>query len=199
MVRVKQAIVVEGRYDRNTLLQIVDAPVFCTNGFGVMNDPALLRLLREAAEKRGLVILTDSDAAGFVIRNYLKSCLPNKRLLHAYVPDVAGKETRKRAPGKEGKLGVEGMPPQVILQALRDAGAELDGACTDRPETAITKQDLYALGLSGGARSRQRRAELLQALRLPEHMSANALLQALNLRFTREAFFARFGKTEEDT
>lgn len=202
MVKLEQAVVVEGRYDKNALAQIVDAPVFCTNGFGVMNDPALVALLREAAEKRGLIVLTDSDAAGFVIRNYLKSCLPNDRLLHAYVPDIPGKERRKRAPGKEGKLGVEGMPPAVILQALKDAGAAICGEADRaeaRPAEPITKQDLYALGLSGGSGSRQKRAALLQSLRLPEHMSANALLQALNLRFTRAEFLARFDTTEEET
>ena len=199
MVKLKQAVVVEGRYDKNALSQIVDAPIFCTNGFGIMNDPALVALLREAAKKRGLIILTESDAAGFVIRNYLKGCLPNEMLLHAYVPDVYGKEKRKRAPGKEGKLGVEGMPPAVLLQALKDAGAELDGETADASSEAITKQDLYTLGFTGGANSSQKRAALLKALRLPEHMSTNALLQALNLRFARAEFLARFENTEEES
>lgn len=199
MVKLKQAVVVEGRYDKNALSQIVDAPIFCTNGFGIMNDPALVALLREVAKKRGLIILTDSDAAGFVIRNYLKGCLPNEMLLHAYVPDVYGKEKRKRAPGKEGKLGVEGMPPAVLLQALKDAGAELDGETADASSEAITKQDLYTLGFTGGANSSQKRAALLKALQLPEHMSANALLQALNLRFARAEFLARFENTEEES
>ena len=199
MVKLKQAVVVEGRYDKNALSQIVDAPIFCTNGFGVMNDPALLSLLREAAEKRGLVVLTDSDAAGFVIRNYLKSCIPNEYLLHAYVPDVLGKEKRKRAPGKEGKLGVEGMPPAVILRALREAGAELDGEAAETAPEPITKQDLYALGLTGRANSSEARAALLKVLRLPEHMSTNALLQVLNLRFSRADLLALFEKTEEES
>ena len=199
MVKLKQAVVVEGRYDKNALSQIVDAPIFCTNGFGIMNDPALVALLREAAKKRGLIILTDSDAAGFVIRNYLKGCLPNEMLLHAYVPDVYGKEKRKRAPGKEGKLGVEGMPPAVILRALKEAGAELDGEAAETASEPITKQDLYALGLTGRANSSQKRAALLKALQLPEHMSTNALLQALNLRFARAEFLARFENTEEES
>ena len=164
-----------------------------------MNDPGLLSLLREAAEKRGLVVLTDSDAAGFVIRNYLKSCIPNEYLLHAYVPDVLGKEKRKRAPGKEGKLGVEGMPPAVILRALREAGAELDGEAAETVSEPITKQDLYALGLTGRANSSEARAALLKVLRLPEHMSTNALLQALNLRFSRADLLALFEKTEEES
>ena len=199
MVKLKQAVVVEGRYDKNALSQIVDAPIFCTNGFGIMNDPALVALLREVAKKRGLIILTDSDAAGFVIRNYLKGCLPNEMLLHAYVPDVYGKEKRKRAPGKEGKLGVEGMPPAVLLQALKDAGAEMDGETADASSEAITKQDLYTLGFTGGANSSQKRAALLKALQLPAHMSTNALLQALNLRFSRADLLALFEKTEEES
>lgn len=199
MVKLEQAVVVEGRYDKNTLAQIIDAPIFCTNGFGVMHDPALLRLLRAAAEQRGLVILTDSDAAGFVIRNYLKGCLPNDRLLHAYVPDVYGKEKRKKMPGKEGKLGVEGMPPNVILRALMKAGATLAGETAEMAPVRITKQDLYAAGLSGRTDSAKRRAALLKELELPAHMSANALVQALNLHLTREEFFLRVQKTEEQT
>lgn len=188
---------VEGRYDKNTLAQIVDAPIFCTNGFGVMNDPALVALLREAAQRRGLVILTDSDAAGFVIRNYLKGCLPRGKILHAYIPEIMGKERRKSVPGKEGKLGVEGMKPEIILQALRDAGATIEGETVRREDGAITKQDLYALGLSGGADSSRKRAALLNELRLPGYMSANALVQALNLRMTRKELYARFNQTEE--
>lgn len=197
MVKVKQAIVVEGRYDKNTLSQIVDAPIFCTNGFGVMNDPALSALLRQAAQKRGLIVLTDSDAAGFVIRGYLKSCIPNEQLYHAYIPDIPGKEKRKRTAGKEGKLGVEGMTPEIILQALRQAGAELDGQTLTPTDEPIGKQELYMLGLSGRANSAQKRATLLRELDLPEHMSTNALLQALNLRFSRTEFLARFQETEE--
>ena len=121
MVRIRQAIVVEGRYDKNVLEQIVDAPIFTTDGFGVMKDRELLALLRAVADKRGLIIFTDPDGAGFVIRNYLKGTLPRDRVLHAYVPDVPGKERRKRQPGKEGKLGVEGMDPQTLLKALRQA------------------------------------------------------------------------------
>ena len=190
MVKLKQAVVVEGRYDKNALSQIVDAPIFCTNGFGVMNDPALLSLLREAAEKRGLVVLTDSDAAGFVIRNYLKSCIPNEYLLHAYVPDVLGKEKRKRAPGKEGKLGVEGMRPQVLLDALIRAGATVDARPAAESAARITKADMYKCGLSGGTGSREKRAALIKRLDLPKKLSADALLDVLNAIMTREEFFA---------
>lgn len=190
MHRVKQAIVVEGRYDVNTLRQMIDAPIFETRGFGIMSDHEQLALLRAAARRRGLVILTDSDGAGFVIRNYLKNALQGENILHAYIPDVYGKERRKTAPGKEGKLGVEGMPPEVLLQALRNAGAELDGEVREAAAEPVVKADLYALGLSGRADSAARRRALQKKLELPEHLSANALVQALNLLFTKEEFYA---------
>lgn len=185
MVKIQEAIVVEGRYDKNTLAQIVDAPVFQTNGFQIHKDKETLSLLRHVAETRGLIVLTDSDGAGFVIRNYLKKTIPAKLLKHAYIPDIYGKERRKNAPGKEGKLGVEGMTPEVILQSLRDAGATiLDEA---PPVThQITKQDFMELGLSGGKDSSFLRKRLLKELKLPEHMSSNAMLQALNLLYSKE-------------
>ena len=180
MIRIREAIVVEGRYDKNTLAQIVDAPIFETSGFGIFKDKQQLALLRQVAQKRGLIVLTDSDGAGFVIRNHLKSVIPASQLKHAYIPDIAGKERRKAAPGKEGKLGVEGMRPEIILEALRRAGATIEGE--DAPAShPITKQDLVELGLSGGADSSAKRLALLRKLDLPEHMSANAMLQALNL------------------
>ena len=191
-LRLRQAIVVEGKYDQNTLRQIVDTAIFTTTGFADMKDPALLRLLQQAAQTTGLVILTDSDGAGFLIRNTLKSALPETGVLHAYIPDLPGKEKRKAAPGKEGLLGVEGMTPEILLKALRDAGAEFaDGSTPPPAREPITKQDLFALGLSGGPESAKKRAALLKALSLPAHMSANALLQALNVLFSREEFFTQ--------
>ena len=190
--KLRQAIVVEGKYDQNTLRQIVDTAIFTTNGFADMKDPALLRLLQQAAQTTGLVILTDSDGAGFLIRNTLKSALPETGVLHAYIPDLPGKEKRKAAPGKEGLLGVEGMTPEILLKALRNAGAEFaDGSTPTPAREPITKQDLFALGLSGGPESAKKRAALLKALSLPAHMSANALLQALNVLFSREEFFTQ--------
>lgn len=186
MVRIKEAIVVEGRYDRNTLNQIVDASIFETNGFGIFKDKEQMTLLRTVAQKRGLIVLTDSDGAGFVIRNHLKSAIPGKYLKHAYIPDIAGKEKRKAAPGKEGKLGVEGMRPEVILEALHACGATFDDETQDSPHAVITKQDFVELGLSGGADSSARRLAVQKTLNLPEHMSANALLQALNLLMTAD-------------
>ena len=156
--------------------------------------PGMLRLLRQAAETTGLIILTDSDGAGFLIRNTLKSALPAEGVLHAYIPDIPGKERRKTAPGKEGLLGVEGMRPEILLQALRNAGADFEDAQA-APAPArepVTKQDFFTLGLSGRPDSAAKRAALLQALSLPAHMSANALLQAVNVLFSREEFLARF-------
>lgn len=181
MIKIREAIVVEGRYDKNTLSQIIDAPILETSGFGIMNDKAQLSLLRKVAASRGLIVFTDSDGAGFVIRNYLKGAIPAAHLKHAYIPDISGKEKRKTAPGKEGKLGVEGMTPGVIMDALRNAGATIEGESNSRTIGNITKQDLMALGLSGGKDSSQKRLELLKKLELPAHMSANAMLQALNL------------------
>ena len=185
MVKIKEAIVVEGRYDKNTLSQIVDAPILETAGFGIFKDKQQLALLRKVAEKRGLIVFTDSDGAGFVIRSHIKSAIPGKYLKHAYIPDIPGKEKRKAAPGKEGKLGVEGMTPEVILTALRNAGATLEGEDMPTPR-GITKQDLMELGLSGGSNAGEKRKALQKKLNLPEHMSANAMLQALNLLYTLE-------------
>lgn len=183
MVKINEAIVVEGRYDKNTLSQIVDAPIFETSGFQIMKDKTQLSMLRRVAEKRGLIVFTDSDGAGFVIRNHLKSAIQPQYLKHAYIPDIPGKERRKSSPGKEGKLGVEGMSPEIILQSLQRAGATMEGdAC--RPENEIAKQDLMALGLSGRADSSLKRKALLKKLDLPEHMSCNAMLQALKLLLT---------------
>lgn len=180
MLKIKEAIVVEGRYDKNTLSQIVDAPILETSGFGIFKDKEQMSLLRRVAERRGLIVFTDSDGAGFVIRNHIKSAIPGKYLKHAYIPDVYGKEKRKTAPGKEGKLGVEGLPPEILIDSLRRAGATIEGE--DSPgNKGITKQDLMALGLSGGANAGAKRQKLLKRLGLPERMSANAMLQALNL------------------
>ena len=191
MRRIREVIVVEGRYDKNALRQAVEATVVETGGFGVFNDRERLALLRRLASERGLILLTDSDGAGFVIRNFLKGAIPQSQLKQAYIPDVYGKERRKAAPGKEGKLGVEGMSPQVLLAALERAGATFeDGDTAPAGGPLLTKADLYALGLSGGADSQGRRQALLKRLGLPERMTANALLEALNILYTREEFLA---------
>ena len=185
MVKIKEAILVEGRYDKNTLSQIVDAPILETSGFGIFKDKKQMALLRKVAQTRGLIVFTDSDGAGFVIRNHIKSAIPGKYLNHAYIPDNPGKEKRKSAPGKEGKLGVEGMPKELLLDALRRSGATIEGENVTQPRQ-ITKQDMMALGLSGGPDAAEKRLLLQKKLNLPEHMSANALLQALNLLLSLE-------------
>ena len=197
MVKIREAIVVEGRYDKNTLSQILDATVLETSGFGIFKDKEQMDLLRRVAEKRGLIVFTDSDGAGFVIRNHIKSAIPAKYLKHAYTPDIFGKERRKAAPGKEGKLGVEGMDPEVILEALRRAGATFEGETAPMCQQ-ITKQDMMALGLSGGKDSSAKRKALMKLLALPERLSANAFLQAVNLLCTREEFFSLTEKLEQN-
>jgi len=185
MVKIKEAILVEGRYDKNTLSQIVDAPILETSGFGIFKDKKQMALLRQVAEKRGLIVFTDSDGAGFVIRNHVKSAIPGNYLKHAYIPDILGKERRKAAPGKEGKLGVEGMSREIILESLRRAGATIEGE-SSTPSGEITKQHFMELGLSGGPDASAKRLALLKKLNLPEHMSANAMLQALNLLYSKD-------------
>ena len=187
--KIREVIVVEGRYDKNALAQVVDAVIITLNGFSIFNNDQKLSFLRRLAEKQGLIVLTDPDGAGFVIRNYLKGALPKDRVKQAYIPDIHGKERRKRAPGKEGKLGVEGMTPAVLLEALRRAGATFldDTETSAPPKPPITKADLYTLGLSGTPDSSARRAALLQRLDLPRHLTANGLLEALNILFDRDS------------
>ena len=186
--RIEEVIVVEGRYDRNMLLQVVDATVVETGGVFVFNDREKLAFLRKLAQKRGLILLTDSDGAGFVIRNYLKGAIPTEQVKQAYIPDIPGKERRKRKAGKEGKLGVEGMTPEILLQALRRGGATFAGEAAPSAAVPITKADLLDRGLIGPG-STQKRQQLLKNLELPEHLSPNALLETLNLLMSREEFY----------
>ena len=201
MMKIKEAIVVEGRYDKNTLSQLVDGVILETSGGGSFKARLIdcvgymverLALPRRLAGQRGIIVLTDSDGAGFVIRNFLKGALPAGQVKHAYIPDQYGKERRKRAPGKAGKLGVEGMRPEVLERALRRAGAtvleEGKGEARRQPRREITKADLFALGLSGAPGATQRRQALLRSLALPEHLSANALLPVLNALYSYEEF-----------
>lgn len=187
--RVREVIVVEGRYDKNTLLQAVDAAVIETGGFAVFNDREKTAYLRRLAQTRGLILLTDPDGAGFVIRDYLKGVLPPDRLKQAYVPDVYGRERRKKKGGKEGKLGVEGMSPAVLVEALRRAGATFEDGPAAPRRTGLTKADLLEKGLIGPG-STARRAALQQRLGLPARLTANGLLEALDLLLTRAEFDA---------
>ena len=198
MVKIQEAIVVEGRYDKNTISQIVDAPIFETNGFGIFKDKAQMNLLRQVAIKRGLIVFTDSDGAGFVIRNHIKAAIPAQYLKHAYTPDVFGKERRKATAGKEGKLGVEGMKPQIILDALRRSGATFLGE-ENATSSCVTKQDFVRLGLSGGKDSAAKRLALLQKLNLPEHMSSNAMLQAINMLYCVEELDQLMREIDEES
>ena len=195
MLKIKEAIVVEGRYDKNTLSQLVDGVVLETGGFGIYKDQATLALLRRLAEKQGLIVLTDSDGAGFQIRNYLKSALPPDQVKHAYIPDRPGKERRKRQPGKEGKLGVEGMSQPVLEQVLRQAGATILGETSRQARRAsLTKADLYACGLAGGTGSREKRQRLLKKLDLPAHLTPNAMLPILSALYDRQALLDEMEK-----
>ena len=187
--RVREVIVVEGRYDRNTLLQAVDAAVVEVGGFALFRDREKVAYLRALAEKRGIILLTDADSAGFVIRNHLKGCLPPERVKQAYIPDVYGKERRKKKPGKEGKLGVEGMTPEVLVDTLRRAGATFEGEDAPRRSSGITKADLLDKGLIGPG-SAEKRARLQEQLGLPARLTANGLLEAMNLLMSREEFDA---------
>ena len=190
MVKIQEAILVEGRYDKNTLSQIVDTTIFESAGFGIFNNSQQLLLLRKVAATRGLIVFTDSDGAGLVICNHVKSAIEPQYLKHAYIPDIYGKEKRKAAPGKEGKLGVEGMKRDVILESLRRAGATFTEENSTEPSQKLTKADLVDLGLSGGPESGEKRKHLMKTLGFPEHMSANALLQALNLLYSKEELLA---------
>jgi ribonuclease M5 len=193
MQKIREVIVVEGRYDKHAVCQAVEATVIETSGFGIFSDAEKLKLLKRMADKCGLIILTDSDSAGFLIRGHLKGQLNGLNVKHAYIPDVPGVERRKRAPSKEGKLGVEGMMRRQIIDALRGAGATFIGEDAETaPDSVlgppITKADLYEAGLSGTAGSAERRQALLKKLGLPERMSPNALLDVLNVLYTRDEF-----------
>ena len=189
MQKIKEVIVVEGRYDKNTLSQIVDAVIVETSGFGIFNDKEKQRMLSKMASARGLIVLTDSDGAGFVIRNFIKGCIDPALVKHAYIPEIEGKERRKQHASKEGQLGVEGMRPQVLLDALKRAGASFENIEQTQPTERITKADMYKMGLSGGQGSRAKREELLKKLDLPKKLSADALLDVLNALMSRDEFF----------
>lgn len=193
MRKIREVVVVEGRYDKNTLSQVVDAVILETSGFGIFNDREKRKLLQTLAEKRGLIVLTDSDGAGFLIRNHIKGFVDPSLVKHAYIPDIPGKERRKAKASREGKLGVEGMRPQVLLDALTRAGATFeDESNVQTSSPRITKADLFALGLSGGAESARKRMELQRELELPERLSADALLDVLNALMDRDTLFQRF-------
>lgn len=197
-MRVKEAIVVEGRCDKAKLASLVEGTIVETGGFAIFNDKGKMELIRQLAAKRGVIVLTDSDGAGFLIRSRLSQCLPPQQVKHAYIPDIPGKERRKARPSKEGKLGVEGMTLEVLAGCLRRAGATLEDAPSPQAPGGLTKADLFDLGLSGGDGSGERRRALQKHLNLPERLSANGLLQALNALYTRDELAAILQKLEGD-
>lgn len=172
-------MIVEGKYDKIKLSALIDGLILSTNGFRIFRDPEQMALIRALADTRGILVLTDSDSAGFLIRNYLSGSIAPEKIRHAYIPDLLGKERRKRGPSKEGKLGVEGMPLSVLKEALLRAGVGAEEE-TVPERRRITKADLYENGLSGGPNSAQKRAALLRRLSLPEYLSANSLPEVLS-------------------
>ena len=186
MIHIKETVIVEGKYDKIKLASLIDAVIIETNGFSIFKDCEKLDLIRKLADKNGVLIITDSDAAGFKIRHFLSGALPPDKVKHAYIPDIYGKEPRKNAPSKEGKLGVEGVPAEAVMKSLERAGVLYEKK--DAPRRNITKTDLYEDGLSGGAGSVSRRRELLSLLGLPQRLSANGLLQVLDATLSFEEY-----------
>ena len=190
MIKINETIIVEGIYDKVKLEQFIDAVIFTTNGFALFKDTKSMGLIKRLAEKNGIVILTDSDRAGFLIRNHIKSFVQNQYIKHAYIPEIHGKEKRKAYPGKEGLLGVEGVDEDIIVNALMNAGCSLDGK---KKENSITKIDLYRDGLTGKPGSSALRAHLLLELSLPSRISTNSLLQILNALYSFEEYKSLMG------
>lgn len=188
MIKIKEAVIVEGKYDKIKLKGIIDAPIIETNGFRIFKDRDKRRLISAMAKNRGIIILTDSDSAGFVIRNHIKGIAPDGRILNAYIPQILGKESRKAQPSKEGFLGVEGTSSEYILSALRKCGATIESETSKPQGTKFTKAQLYELGLTGGEHSSEKRSKLLKRLGLPAYLTTNALLEILPCITTAEEF-----------
>lgn len=187
MIKTDRAVIVEGKYDKIKLISVLDAVIIETDGFGIFNDKEKQRLIRRLAETKGLLILTDSDSAGFKIRSFIGGMVPKEQIINAYIPDIFGKEKRKTEPSKEGKLGVEGVSPEVIMQALKKAGVFCEKTA-DNERRLITKLDLYEDGFSGKDDSAAMRKAFLKQLDLPERMSSNSLVQILNTFLTYEDY-----------
>ena len=198
MIEIKEAIIVEGRYDIQTLKQCVNTVILQTGGFKIFKDKERLQMIRKIAQKRGILILTDSDGAGLIIRNFLKGAIPTNQVKHAYIPEILGKESRKRHASKAGTLGVEGMSQDILKNALIAAGATILG---DEQKTIkqLVKADLFALGLSGQSGSEQKRKALLKKLNLPQYLSSNALLDFLNAVSNKDEIFEIIKEIENNT
>ena len=195
MIHTDRAIVVEGKYDKIKLSSMVDGVIICTGGFRVYKDKEMQAMLRALAKKQGLAVLTDSDTAGFKIRGFLRSICGKENIVDVYIPDLYGKEKRKDHPSKEGKLGVEGVPEEVLQKAFADAG--IGAEIVLQKKDPITKMDLFELGLSGRAESALRRKQLMQHLTLPEHLTTNALVTVLDAAMSREELFLTCGELFE--
>ncbi|MCH5192809.1 MAG: DUF4093 domain-containing protein [Oscillospiraceae bacterium] len=187
MLKVKEAVIVEGKYDKIKLSSVIDGVIIPTGGFSVFKNRETLEIIRYFAKKTGIIILTDSDSAGFKIRSYLKGAIREGKIINVYVPDIFGKERRKNAPSKEGKLGVEGIDGEVILEAFRKAGITAD--LTEETSDPITRLDLYELGLNGGENSSEMRRALLSALDLPERLTVTGMVEILNTLMTRQELY----------
>ena len=185
-IKLTEAVIVEGKYDKIKLSNILDAFIIETNGFAIFKDKSKLSFIKKLAKERGIIILTDSDHAGFMIRNYISSGVPKEQIKNVYIPDVFGKEKRKDTPSKEGKLGVEGMTKEVILASFEKAGVSSTSSVCDNP---ITTVDFYDLGLTGGANSKAKRKAVCKALDLPEFLSTSSLISCINNFMTKEEFF----------
>ena len=183
----KEAVIVEGRYDRIKLSEIMSSPVIETGGFRVFNDSEKQELIRRIAQRRGILIMTDVDSAGFVIRNFIKGIVPADRIKHCYIPTIEGKESRKAEPSKEGRLGVEGVDRDMLIEAIRKSGAQIIGESSDM-QSEITKADFYEYGLTGRENSAVMRQRILGDLGLPEYLSVNAMIAAVNCLFTKNEF-----------
>lgn len=197
-IKLRETVIVEGRYDKIKLSELIESPIIETGGFRVFKDKEKQALIRRIAEKRGILIMTDVDSAGFVIRNFLRGIVPEDKLLHAYIPTIKGKEKRKSEASKEGVLGVEGVDREKLLEAIRNSGAHIldrryeeqsDAASsTDYLPSEITKLDFFDYGLTGSENAARYREEVLTSLGLPKYLTTNAMIAAVNCLFTKEEF-----------
>lgn len=185
MIKIEEAVIVEGKYDKIKLSNILDTLIIETNGFGIFKDKKRLDFIRRLARERGIILLTDSDHAGFQIRNYIANGIPKDKIKHIYIPDIYGKEKRKKEPSKEGKLGVEGVSDDILIKLFSSLGVRYK---TVSHSERITNYDLYAAGVSGTANAGEKRKKLLKSLDLPEFLSVNSLLSYLNSIMSKKEF-----------
>lgn len=195
MIHIDKAIIVEGKYDKIKLSSIFDAPIIVTDGFGIYKNNEISALIRFYAENGGIIILTDSDSAGFRIRNHIKGLVSNDKITNVYIPEILGKEKRKDKPSKEGTIGVEGIDKDIIIEAFKKAGVlQNSESAFEQKDDCITNLDLFDLGFIGMKNSKIKRQELLKSMDLPSHISTSSLLELLNKVMTRKEFLNKFSK-----